>query len=127
MAASFAPRPLGLEEMSGILDGVLLPDPNTLRSISWAPGTGWLLACVDPLSTREVLRSALDDRGQGLAIGLEVEFTLTRVLHAHVSPADATPPPTPPSDEAIAHGYQASLDSHHDQLDDVFTEIRLGL
>ncbi|MBO0847914.1 MAG: glutamine synthetase, partial [Pseudonocardia sp.] len=71
--AAFSPDGgVGLAEMAGARDMVMVPDPSTFRVLEWAGGTGWLLCDLRftngarvPLCTRGLLRNALD-RAAGL-------------------------------------------------------------
>jgi glutamine synthetase len=89
--ASFTPGSgMDLPEMTGSPNLVVVPDPETFRVLPWAPGVGWVL-CDEyfrdgapfHFSARHRLRQALDQlaaRGLTAVIGLEVEWTLLRLL-----------------------------------------------
>lgn len=87
--AAFSPDGgVGLPEMAGARDMVMVPDPSTFRVLEWAGGTGWLLCDLRfangarvPLCTRGLLRNALDraaDLGYAVRTGVEMEFHLFR-------------------------------------------------
>src|SRR5215813_7013539 len=77
---------MGLDEMTGSPNLIVVPDPATFRVLPWAPGIGWVL-CDEYFSTgtpfhfspRHLLRRQLKrlaDRRFGLMVGLEVEWYL---------------------------------------------------
>jgi glutamine synthetase len=88
----FAPGAgLGLDELTGVPDFVLVPDPTTFRVLPWTDGpTGWLLADeyftsgkAIPLSGRALLKRQLTDLGSRqleLRVGIEIEWYLTRLV-----------------------------------------------
>src|ERR1700733_14289069 len=80
---------LGLEEMTGSPNLVIVPDPFTFRVLPWEPTVGWVL-CDDyftsgrpfHFSPRHVLRKQverLNGRGLRSIVGLEVEWYLLRL------------------------------------------------
>ena len=88
--ASFTPGGgMGIDEMTGSPNLVLVPDPGTFRTLPWAPGVGWMLG--DPyfrngkpftFSTRGVLagqRARLAGRGWRMLVGIEIEWYLRRI------------------------------------------------
>ena len=132
----FGRNTFGLAAMTGLPDGVLVPDPATFRTIPWAPDTGWVLAdfyfadgSPIPLSSRGILTDALDAlraRGYCYVAGLEVEFYVTRLLDAKLAPKDSGWPPEPPDVAAISHGYQYLTDNHADEIDGLIAILRDG-
>src|SRR5207237_8482239 len=75
---------MGLPEMTGSPNLVIVPDPATFRVLPWAPGLGWVL-CDEyfnsgvpfHFSPRHVLRRQLRrlaDKGMTLVAGLEIEW-----------------------------------------------------
>src|SRR5438067_6938310 len=81
---------MGLDEMTGSPNLVIVPDPATFRVLPWAPGVGWVL-CDEyfnsgvpfHFSPRHLLRRQLRrlaERGMGFVVGLEVEWYLLRVV-----------------------------------------------
>ena len=79
---------MGLEEMTGSPNIVIVPDPATFRVPPWAPGVGWIL-CDEyfgdgrpfHFSTRRLLKAQiarLAEQGRDCRIGLEVEWYLAR-------------------------------------------------
>lgn len=120
---------IGVEQLTGVADLVLVPDPTTFHVLPWAPNTAWVLCdlyfpdgTAAPFSTRACHRRALEGlaaHGYEHLVGLEVEFHVFRLTEAHLAPTRATWPGTPPSVEMLAHGYQLVSEERLDQLDDV--------
>src|SRR2546423_5922747 len=80
---------MGLAEMTGSPNLVIVPDPATFRVLPWAPGVGWVL-CDEyfnsgvpfHFSPRHLLRRQLErlaDKGMSPLVGLEIEWYLLRV------------------------------------------------
>ncbi|HAE00650.1 MAG TPA: glutamine synthetase, partial [Rhodospirillaceae bacterium] len=80
---------MGLSEMTGSPNLILVPDLTSFRLATWAPGVA-LVVCDDYFrdgrpfyfSPRHILRKALTplvDRGITPLIGLEIEWTLMRL------------------------------------------------
>jgi glutamine synthetase len=127
---------LGMTEMAGFPDVVLVPDPLTFRELPWTPGTGWILGDMYfpdgtpvPFDARHKLKKVLAEmeaEGLEFVAGLEVEFYLTRVLDPKLAPADSGGlgvPPTPPVVEAIGRGYAYQSEIHQDGLDEFLNII----
>ncbi|MHC3473513.1 glutamine synthetase family protein [Streptomyces sp. 7R007] len=124
--------PLGLPQLRGAADMVMVPDPLTFRMLPWSPGTGWLLCDLRftsgapvPLCTRGLLRSVLGQTG-GLAYrtGLEVEFHLFRLDDARLGPADLGQPGAAPEVGILNHGYQYLSELRYDELDPLLDVLR---
>jgi glutamine synthetase len=108
---------LGMAQMEGAGDLILVPDPTTFRVLPWAPRTAWILSDIHfpdgapvPFSTRHVYRALLDDlalRGYEHVVGLEVEF--------HVFREDGA---------GLDDGYQLLLEQRIDPVDDVVQALR---
>ncbi|HEU4924170.1 MAG TPA: glutamine synthetase family protein [Burkholderiales bacterium] len=128
---------IGMPEMQGAADILMVPDPSTFRVLPWAPDTGWFLCDlrfpdgrVVPFSTREVLRKAtekLASAGYEFVAGLEVEFHIFRIRDPRLQPADAGQPGNPPEVELLTTGYQLLTEQKYDQLDEVARLLRDGL
>src|SRR5947207_6161947 len=80
---------MGLAEMTGSPNLVIVPDPATFRLLPWASGVGWVL-CDEyfnsgapfHFSPRQLLRRQLrrlDERGLRHIVGIEIEWYLMRV------------------------------------------------
>jgi glutamine synthetase len=127
---------VGLTEMAGFPDVVLVPDPDTFRILPWSPRTGWILGDMYfhdgrpmPFDARHKLKAAVADlasEGYSYVAGLEVEFYVTRVLDQklgaeHMGSLGA--PPTPPEVEAIWRGYAYQAEEHLDRIDDLLNTL----
>ena len=83
---------MGLDEMTGSPNLVIVPDPSTFRTLPWAPGIGWVL-CDEyfrdgqpfHFSPRHLLRRQLRGLKYDLRVGLEVEWYLARVEEERLS------------------------------------------
>ncbi|MEU6141186.1 glutamine synthetase family protein [Streptomyces sp. NPDC047081] len=127
--------PLGLPELRGAADMVMIPDPLTFRMLPWSPGTGWLLCDLRfttgapvPLCTRGLLRSVLEQAG-GLAYrtGLEVEFHLFRLTDPRLGPGDPGQPGAAPEVGMLNHGYQYLSELRYDELDPILDVLRANI
>ena len=136
--AAFTPGAgLGIPELQGAADVLMMPDPSTFRVLPWAPETGWLLCDLAfqdgrpvPFDTRALLKKALGDlaaTGHEFMAGLEVEFHVFRIADPHLRPADAGQPGTPPEVELLTTGYQYLTENRYDQIDPVVEFLRKDL
>src|SRR5438105_431662 len=86
---------MGLDEMTGSPNLVIVPDPATFRVLPWAPGVGWVL-CDEyfrdgkpfHFSSRHLLRrqvARLAQQKMELMVGLEVEWYLARLADTELS------------------------------------------
>ncbi len=131
VAVDFLSDPgLGVREIAGAGDFVLVPDPRTFQVLPPAGGcrTAWVLGdeylrdgSPHPLSSRAVLRRVCSEyAGRELApvIGLEVEWYLTRLLDGPAGNAGngfGRQGPAPVV-RAMNGGYQFNLDSYYDSV-----------
>jgi glutamine synthetase len=128
---------VGIAEMQGAADILMIPDPSTFRLLPWAPETGWFLCDLQfpggravPFSTRDVFRKAAEKLALGgyeFVAGLEVEFHIFRIRDPRLQPADAGQPGNPPDVELLTTGYQLLTEQKYDQLDGVVGLLRDGL
>jgi glutamine synthetase len=128
---------IGLEEMSGAGDFVMVPDPKTFRILPWAPDTGWLLCDIYfpngkpvPFSTRQRYRDALAglaDAGYDFVAGLEIEFHLLKLEDRKLTPEHATQPATPPDVSLLTHGFQYLTENRMDEIDPILQILRRDL
>jgi glutamine synthetase len=128
---------VGIAEMQGAADILMIPDPSTFRLLPWAPDTGWFLCDLQfpggravPFSTRDVFRKAAEKLALGgyeFVAGLEVEFHIFRIRDPRLQPADAGQPGNPPDVELLTTGYQLLTEQKYDQLDGVVGLLRDGL
>ncbi|MBK3577235.1 glutamine synthetase [Streptomyces sp. MBT65] len=127
--------PLGLPELRGAADMVMVPDPLTFRMLPWSPGTGWLLCDLRftsgapvPLCTRGLLRSVLDQTdGLTYRTGLEVEFHLFRLDDPRLGPGDQGQPGAAPEVGMLNHGYQYLSELRYDELDPILDVLRSNI
>ena len=128
---------VGMSEMQGAADILMIPDESTFRVLPWAPDTGWFLCDLKfpdgrevPFSTRALLKRALERlerSGYEFVAGLEVEFHVFKIRDPHLQPADAGQPGNPPEVELLTTGYQLLTEHKYDQLDAVVQVLRDGL
>jgi glutamine synthetase len=128
---------LGVPEMEGAADALMVADPATWRVLPWAPRTGWLLCDLRfpngkpvPFDTRGILRHALaklDAQGYGYVAGLEIEFHVFRTTDARLRPEDAGQPGSPPDVALLSTGYQLLSESRYDQLEPALEILRADL
>jgi glutamine synthetase len=128
---------VGLAQMQGAADLLMVPDPSTFRLLPWSPGTGWMLCDIHftsgeriPLSTRDLMRAALkrlQAAGYGFMAGAELEFHLFRITDPKLGLEDVGQPGTPPEVGLVSQGYQYLWDDRYDALDEVYAALRGGL
>jgi glutamine synthetase len=131
---------IGVEEITGAGNFVLVPDPVTFQVLPGdGPRTAWVVGdeylrdgTAHPLSSRAVLRRTVAryaERGLSPALGLEVEWYLTRRL-------DDAPGNTgngfglqgeAPRVAAMNAGYQFNLDAAYDTVAPVTDPLALHL
>jgi glutamine synthetase len=117
---------MGIPEMEGAGNFVMVADPETFRVLPWAENTGWLLCdCYFPngkpvpLSTRQLYRDALAKlakAGFDYFAGLEVEFHLFKIEDPRLAPETLTWPPEPPAVSHTTHGFQYLTEGRYDQV-----------
>jgi glutamine synthetase len=136
--AAFTPAGgVGVAEMAGAGDVLMIPDPGTFKTLPWAPHSGWMLCDLRfgtgayvPFSTRDLFRATLrrlDQRGLAFVAGAELEFHLFRLTDKQLRPEDAAQPGRPPDVELITQGYQYLGEYSYDELDPIYEKIRAGL
>lgn len=128
---------LGMVEMSGGGDVVMVPDPHTFRVLPWAQRCGWILCDLYfqdgravPFSTRALCRDVMQrlaQRGYDYLSGLEIEFHLLRLEDPRLAPADATQPGTPPQVSLLTQGFQYLTETRLDELEPVTDLLRSHL
>ena len=126
---------VGMPEMQGAADILIVPDLSTFRILPWAPDTGWFLCDARfqdgrpvPYCTRSVLRKALQVlKGHEFVAGLEVEFHVFRIVDPSLRPSDAGQPGNPPEVELLTTGYQYLTEQRYDQIDPVVEMLRNDL
>jgi glutamine synthetase len=125
---------LGVQELEGMSDTVLVPDPLTFKTVPWSDGTGWILSDMyytngkpSSFSTRGIMRKAVDDlaaRGFRYTAGLEVEFYITKLEDPKLAPEQSGWPPEPPEVSMIAHGFQYLTDSRNDEIEHILFPLQ---
>jgi glutamine synthetase len=128
---------LGIPELEGAADVLMVADPSTWRVLPWAPKTGWLLCDLRfpsgkpvPFDTRGLLRQALAKlaaQGFGYVAGLEIEFHIFRTTDPHLRPEDAGQPGSPPEVALLSTGYQLLSESRYDQIEPALEILRANL
>ncbi|MEV0257284.1 glutamine synthetase family protein [Streptomyces sp. NPDC050732] len=130
IAVDFLGEPgLGVEELAGAGNFILVPDPLTFQLLPGSrPRTAWVIGdeylregSAHPLSARAVLRrleTAYHTHGYTPVVGLEVEWYLTRLLESEPGnrgngfglqgPAPQVAP--------LNAGYQFNLDARYDSV-----------
>ena len=125
---------IGLDEMEGAGNFVMVADPATFRVLPWANDTGWMLCDIYfpngkpvPFSTRALIatRSA-SSRSSGFDFfaGLEVEFHLFKLADPKLAPDSLTWPPEAPAVEHTTHGFQYLTEARFDQVDPILEMLR---
>ena len=128
---------VGIVDMQGAADILMVPDESTFRVLPWAPDTGWFLCDLrfrdgSPVlfSTRDQLHKALqklESAGYEYVAGLEVEFHIFKIRDPHLQPADAGQPGNPPDVELLTTGYQLLTEHKYDQIDPIVDLLRKNL
>ena len=128
---------LGMPELEGAADALMMADPSTWRVLPWAPNTGWLLCDLRfadgrpvPFDTRGLLRrtlARLADAGFGYKAGLEIEFHIFRLADPRLRPEDAGQPGSPPEVGLLSAGYQLLSETRYDQLEPALEILRANV
>jgi glutamine synthetase len=128
---------IGLSEMEGAGNFVMIADPATFRVLPWANATGWVLCDIYfpngkpvPFSTRALYRDALAKlarSGCDYLAGLEVEFQLFKLLDPKLAPEGLTWPAEAPAVEHTTHGFQYLTEARFDQVDPILELLRKTL
>jgi glutamine synthetase len=128
---------LGIDELTGFPDVILVPDPTTFQVLPWADRTGWMLSDVYfssgrpmPLDGRGVMRQALGDlagAGYDYLAGIEVEYYIVKPDSDRLLPEQAGFSPAPPSVSVFQRGYQYLSEVRLDSVSSTLEVIRDGL
>lgn len=127
---------MGLEEMTGSPNLVIVPDPLTFRILPWASGIGWVL-CDEYFKTgipfhfspRHLLRKQLQrlrGRGMDYVVGLEVEWYLLRVAESTLTDEHVGAPGVrgrPIGTVPVEPGYSYHSESNMDLMQPVLTAL----
>jgi glutamine synthetase len=127
---------MGLDEMTGSPNLILVPDPSTFRVLPWAPGVGWILGdeyftsgVPFHFSPRQLLRrqlARLQERGFGLVVGLEIEWYLLRLAEEHLTAEHVGVPGTrgrPVNTWPAEPGYHYHSESNMDLMQPVLSSL----
>jgi glutamine synthetase len=127
---------MGLDEMTGSPNLMIVADPSTFRTLPWAPGVGWILG--DEyfndgrpfhFAPRQLLRKALrrlSDRSYASTIGNEIEWYLLRIADDHLSEDNIGAPGTrgrPIRTWPVEPGYHYHSESNMDLMQSVFDAL----
>jgi len=126
---------VGMAEMQGAADVLMIPDPATFRVLPWAPETGWVLCELQfqdgrpvPYDTRTLLKKALEKlKPYEFVCGLEIEFHVFKISNENLKPSDAGQPGSPPEVELLTSGYQYLTEQRYDLIDPIVKLLRDGL
>jgi glutamine synthetase len=128
---------MGLPEMGGAGNFVMVADPQTFRVLPWADNTGWLLCdCYFsngkqvPIATRQLYRDALATlavAGFDYFAGLEVELHLFKIEDLRLAPDTLTWPAEPPAVSHTTHGFQYLTEGRFDQVAPIMDVLRGNL
>jgi glutamine synthetase len=128
---------MGLPEMGGAGNFVMVADPQTFRVLPWADKTGWVLCdCyftngkAVPIATRQLYREALAKlvaAGFDYLAGLEVEFHLFKIEDPELAPETLTWPAEPPRVSHTTHGFQYLTEGRYDQVAPVLDVLRKAI
>ncbi|MGA7790664.1 MAG: glutamine synthetase family protein [Xanthobacteraceae bacterium] len=125
---------MGIPEMGGAGNFIMVADPETFRVLPWAQSTGWLLCdCYFPngkkvpIATRALYRDALANlakAGFEYFAGLEVEFHLFKIEDFRLAPETIAWPSEPPLVSHTTHGFQYLTEGRYDQVAPIMDILR---
>jgi glutamine synthetase len=128
---------VGVSELTGFPDVVLVPDPTTFQVLPWADRTGWVLTdayfsngAPHALDSRGALRRQVEAAaGLGFAYqaGLEVEFYLLRNETGRVAPHETGHPAPAPPVSILQQGYQFLSENRLASVEEILTPLRDAL
>ena len=127
---------MGLEEMTGSPNLVIVPDPSTFRVLPWAPGVGWVL-CDEyfrdgtpfHFSPRHLLKKQINrlrEKKLHLIVGLEVEWYLARISDERLREEQVAVPGVrgrPVATAPIEPGFSYHSESNMDLMQPVLSEL----
>lgn len=125
---------MGMDEMEGGGDFLMVPDPMRFHVLPWAPDTGWVLCDIFfdngspvPFSARHILRDALaklEAKGHRYTAGLEMEFHVFKLEDPKLRPEHATQPAVAPEVSLVTRGFNYLTDQRFDELEAVTALLR---
>ena len=127
---------MGLAEMTGSPNLVIVPDPATFRVLPWAPGVGWVL-CDEyfrdgtpfHFSARHLLKKQLRrlaEKKLDLVVGLELEWYLARVVEQQLGDENVGLPGVrgrPVRTAPVEPGYSYHSETNLDLTQPVLSEL----
>jgi glutamine synthetase len=136
---------LGIPELTGSPNLIVVPDPATFRMLPWDKDVAWVLCdtyftngkpfpfCPRQLLARQLARVA--ERGWRMTVGLEVEWYLVKVVTGEVAPDNIGAPgvrPRPIATRAPEPGFAIHGEHGLDLMQPVLIELadaygKLGL
>jgi glutamine synthetase len=136
---------MGLDEMTGSPNLINVPQPETFRTLPWAPGVGWILCdqyFTDGrpfhFSSRRVLKEQVERLragGKELIVGLEAEWYLAKLFEEQLSDGQigipgekGHPPRTAPPEPGFSYHSESNMDVMQPVLSNLATTYEmLGL
>ncbi len=128
---------IGVPEMGGAGNFMMLADPLTFRILPWGENTGWVLCdCYFdngrdvPIATRQIFRDALAKlakAGFDYVAGIEIEFHLFKIENARLEADILDWPGEPPLVSHTTHGYQYLTEGRYDQVAPILDILRKNL
>ena len=128
---------IGVPEMGGAGNFIMLADPRTFRVLPWADNTGWVLCdCYFangrkvPVATRQLFLDALAKlakAGLDYVAGIEIEFHLFKIEDPRLGAQTLTWPADPPLVSHTTHGYQYLTEARYDQVAPVLDVLRRNI
>jgi len=125
---------IGVPEMGGAGNFMMVADPLTFRTLPWADNTGWVLCdCyfsngrTVPIATRQVYCDALAKlakAGFDYVAGIEIEFHLFKIEDARLSTDTLHWPAEPPLVSHTTLGYQYLTEARYDQVAPILDILR---
>ncbi|MDZ8092230.1 MAG: hypothetical protein RMZ42_09840 [Nostoc sp. DedQUE05] len=131
---------LDMPLMTGALNLVAVPVPDTFKILPWAKRTGFILCNeyfqngqVMPFSSRGILRQSLVElhqRGLEYIVGLEVEWYLAKLedpMLAIANVGTSGKPGEPAKVSAVENSFQYLLESHNPEIHDLLRVLAENL
>jgi glutamine synthetase len=128
---------IGVPEMAGAGNFIMLADPRTFHVLPWADNTGWVLCdCYFangrkvPMATRQLFLDALAKLaklGFDYVAGIEIEFHLFKIEDPRLGAQTLSWPAEPPLVSHTTHGYQYLTEARYDQVAPVLDILRRNI
>jgi glutamine synthetase len=128
---------IGVPEMTGAGNFIMVADPRTFNVLPWADNTGWVLCdCYFgngrkvPIATRQLFSDALaklEKLGFDYVAGIEIEFHLFKMEDPRLGAATLNWPAEPPLVSHTTHGYQYLTEARYDQVAPILDVLRRNL